>query len=75
MGKYKSLINKYIFKHGKYKITIDDIKKIHANKPDEISIDDADTLWVPYKQPWNVFGVKRVDRNINDKIRQYINNL
>lgn len=73
--KLKKQFNDKLFAQGLYKIQEKDIDAIRNQDKKYLestqSMSDGGNLWQIYNID-NLYGVKRVERNMNDKIRQYI---
>jgi len=73
-SKIKHYLNLAMFKSRFYKITPKKINQVvHGLIPD-LTFTDGGNIWVPYKEKDSLFGVKRVERDINDSLRKYITN-
>lgn len=76
--KLKKQLNDRLFQSGFYKISKKDINAIinidlkYLSK--NSSMNDGGNIWQVYN-PETLFGVKRVERNLQDPIRQYISGL
>ncbi|KAJ9432542.1 hypothetical protein SAMN05518863_104444 [Candidatus Pantoea symbiotica] len=72
--KIKHYINLVLFKSRFYKITPKKINQVISGSVPELSFTDGGNIWIPYNQKDKLFGVKRVEREINDSLRKYITN-
>ena len=71
----KGIIDKLYKKYGKYRITERDVNLILSNNPEPVEVFDCGKVWRPYLSPEKIFGVKRVERTLNNDLRNYINKL
>lgn len=72
-NKLKKYINTILFKSRFYKIKKQTIDNIISSKYKKIEFYDGGNYWAPYPENSQLYGVKRVNRDINNKIRRYIN--
>lgn len=74
----KNIINTFLFKSKFYKITAKDVNFIKNNNYDFLkkydSLSDGDEKWEIFDCK-NIYAVKRVERDINNKLRKYIRGL
>lgn len=68
----KRVLNKIYFESKTYAISKKDILKIRNNEIESPIFQEGNNQWIPYPEPQNLFGVKRVPRDENNKLRRYI---
>ncbi|MWN31260.1 MULTISPECIES: hypothetical protein [unclassified Gilliamella] len=71
----KKHINTFLFKSQFYKIKEQTVDSIISSEYKKIEIYDGGNYWNPYPDNCGLYGVKRIHRNMNDKIRNYINSV
>ncbi|WP_262264464.1 hypothetical protein [Pantoea dispersa] len=73
-SKIKHYINLALFKSRFYKITPKKVNQVINGSIPNLTFTDGGNVWVPYNDKNSLFGVKRVERDINDSLRKYITN-
>lgn len=73
--KIKRIVRKKLINNKNFQINKQIVDDILKSKLREITIEDGGFAWQPYPQPCNLFGVKRINRDIDDPMRVYINSL
>ena len=73
--KCNKIFNDLYFRSRLYKISKKDIINIRSGKVNPIEFFEGGNDWIIYKDSDNLFAVKRVERNINNPIRKFINML
>lgn len=68
----KKHVNKILFKSKFYKINKQVIDDLIFSKHKKIEFLDGANYWNPYPDTCQLYGVKRISRNINDKTRRHI---
>ena len=68
----KRILNKIYFESRLYAITKEDVLKIRSNNIGSPLFEEGNNQWIPYPEPKNIFGVKRVPRDESNKLRQFI---
>lgn len=69
----KKYINNILFKSKFYRIKEETVDNIISSKHKKIEFNDGGNYWNPYPENCELYGVKRINRDLNDKIRNYIN--
>lgn len=73
-ARIKHYVNLIMFKSRFYKITPQKVSQVITGTIPDLEFTDGGNIWTPYKDKNGVFGVKRVEREINDSLRKYITN-
>lgn len=71
----KKHINTILFKSKFYKINKKTVDDLIISKHKKIEFSDGSNYWDPYPETSELYGVKRINRKINDKMRSYINSV